>query len=179
MLQQGVRFSLLRYRYRMQAILLEHLYHLTKFSEKATSNYYCLFTAQLTLCPFQDKSFVLIPMCCDKSLYSYPSYPLLDYTGKRTPLAQFSSDEDFFEIFSASNARNLPLSVMAMWQDPTLLFYQYHTNASTAKTLLVGITCSVCRTTQLRIRTFREDQVTICRSYCSDPIRTREGRRMP
>ena len=61
-----------------QAILLVHLYHSTKFNEKATSNYLLFFHRPVNTCPFWDKSLVLILIRCDKNLCSYPSYPLLD-----------------------------------------------------------------------------------------------------
>ena len=89
MLQQGVRFKL--FGYRLQAILVVHLYQLTKFGENATSNHLLFVHIPANTCPLQDKSLVLIPICCDKNPCSYPSYPLLDYIGKRTPLAQCQS----------------------------------------------------------------------------------------
>ena len=65
-------------------MLLVHLHHLTKFSEKTTSNCLLFVHSPVNTCPFQDQSLVLILICCDKNLRSYPSYPLLDYIGKRT-----------------------------------------------------------------------------------------------
>ena len=72
----------------MQAILLVYLYPLTKSSDKATSNHLLFVHSPVNTCPFEDKNLVLIPMWCDKNSCAYTSHPVLDYIGKRTPLAQ-------------------------------------------------------------------------------------------